>query len=1053
MRKNIKKQFLTMSLLILCFGLFLIVPFWGDNSFNNVKDYSDEYIEFLNSKDKTAYGDVVPMQYKSDYQNSKDIVEASTLESYYCLRDYYQIYTKQQDVFGLCWAYASTTSLETMIAINYGEFYNFSPAWTGLSTYYLWRTDSSADVGYKDYEIGGGGNFNYFQTATTKTGLLLETDFDLNVLNRTDASNYDKIFNDYKDKYINLGINYSKVSITKRTNSFYTQVKNHIKANGSLYASCYSKDIDTNNYSLYSKSGSATHAVSIIGWDDNYQASGWTNAGAWIALNSWGNNWGYDGIFYISYKDVVTNTTMYGVKPSSSSINISVVSESNTPIPNHYIGKYSVSSPTDTNGTINNKNIFKSGSTINITYKFSNSFSNSNYTVYKYDINCTNNFTITNRTSDTISIRTDNASPGTYKVKFTNANGATITKEIVVIDGLEIGYMHYNSPKTSDKDYPGTDMFFGNYNSFNQEVLNFEIFTQNYAYFHIYLPSFSTLKSVECIECTANNYVLNKNKLTFATYNSYAKGDINFSLSITEATGSATLRLTSLDGQTKDLHLTAVYYPSVQSIEQSIKFVYIIPDYDGATDNRDVPALKVTSNYHTAYLPRPSKGAYIFDGWYYDENFYYPLSHDYHGYFISYWNNYIYDCNGQDNYYTGYNDTPFTFSYVYIYAKWRDPDSINVTFVFDDNIQIQTVEINSDVEVPEIFNTEVTGYELVWDKNLKNVTNTMTVRGQLKLLNANLDDIKIDGDDKNKLSATYMQDVSHWLNVTPTHIKSNDVNYEFTWLYSLSPDGRYKPLETTSSELELTKAKDTGYYKIQVKSIDTSAPELNNNEFLTSYSTALSDAIEITIDKANTYIETYGITTDFTYNGKYQSIEENATITRDEENENIISYENNSFKNVGSGTHIVTIRAKETENYKGTKVDLKVTIHPANVSVKIHNKRSALFSETAKFSYEVRAGSTIYDGDNLDIQFLSNVSALSAGKYNISAQSLNGNYNVNVIDGEYEVYYETLSFILIIVIMVVLAGLLGVTSYFIVTKIIMLSYLKDSRIDREINDM
>lgn len=50
-----------------------------------------------------------------------------------------------------------------------------------------------------------------------------------------------------------------------------------------------------------------SHAVSIIGWDDNFNASNFLitppSDGAWIVKNSYGTNWGDNGFFYISYYD------------------------------------------------------------------------------------------------------------------------------------------------------------------------------------------------------------------------------------------------------------------------------------------------------------------------------------------------------------------------------------------------------------------------------------------------------------------------------------------------------------------------------------------------------------------------------------------------------------------------------------------------------------------------------------------------------------------------------------------------------------------------------
>ena len=56
-------------------------------------------------------------------------------------------------------------------------------------------------------------------------------------------------------------------------------------------------------------SGSANHAVSVIGWDDDYNADNFNSAcrpsknGAWLIRNSWGSDFGDGGYMWISYED------------------------------------------------------------------------------------------------------------------------------------------------------------------------------------------------------------------------------------------------------------------------------------------------------------------------------------------------------------------------------------------------------------------------------------------------------------------------------------------------------------------------------------------------------------------------------------------------------------------------------------------------------------------------------------------------------------------------------------------------------------------------------
>lgn len=104
-------------------------------------------------------------------------------------------------------------------------------------------------------------------------------------------------------------------------------IKNGLMQFGCLYTTLYYDNTYFNQTSAayYNPEGTTVnHAVSIIGWDDGYSAKNFLKAppgdGAFICANSWGEGWGKNGFFYVSYYDILFGTRISAVTGSSADI-------------------------------------------------------------------------------------------------------------------------------------------------------------------------------------------------------------------------------------------------------------------------------------------------------------------------------------------------------------------------------------------------------------------------------------------------------------------------------------------------------------------------------------------------------------------------------------------------------------------------------------------------------------------------------------------------------------------------------------------------------------
>ena len=260
--------------------------------------------------------------YKPAFVSSEEDYDEESygLEAYYnSAEEGYITSVKNQEMSELCWAFSTAASAEACIVKN-GLGDRNSTDMSEIQLAYFTYNPRTADdpVGglagdnalYEGNYYDGGGN-EWFTMMSLSQWMGLVDEAVAPFGNYDSASKLPTEMEYDENSYVLTASRYTTMNQMNKVKSMiktYGAVTSSMHANMNRY---YNKK--TAAYFCDAEDVYANHAVTFVGWDDNYSKDNFLSApagnGAWIVKNSWGSDWGDEGYLYISYYDTVVNSS------------------------------------------------------------------------------------------------------------------------------------------------------------------------------------------------------------------------------------------------------------------------------------------------------------------------------------------------------------------------------------------------------------------------------------------------------------------------------------------------------------------------------------------------------------------------------------------------------------------------------------------------------------------------------------------------------------------------------------------------------------------------
>lgn len=352
---------LSVRLSLIFFVLFFLINTKAfaitiDGTYDIENDVSENFKEWQKLSDEEKSKTVMPnvyditsikKEYNSFYSRTLRLFSVgSTLDSRYRLDEDISITVKNQKDTAECWAFSLNSALESNISLTTSRTSDI------FSTRHMNYYCTKDFLGFNRTPGDGGNPLMGMAYYVSGNGPVLESDIpfqnndsSLSNLEESELTSAEvqKHIEDYvkftsiEKEITSEGIKYTSGEdelSEENVNSIREEIKTHIKKYGGITAYSLEDDLYPNYYNnSLIKSSTAfycdnnelnpNHQVTIIGWDDNYSKDNFNkncrpiHDGAYIALNSYGEDSFDNGYIYISYDDVFVEQALFGIQTVS----------------------------------------------------------------------------------------------------------------------------------------------------------------------------------------------------------------------------------------------------------------------------------------------------------------------------------------------------------------------------------------------------------------------------------------------------------------------------------------------------------------------------------------------------------------------------------------------------------------------------------------------------------------------------------------------------------------------------------------------------------------